>query len=67
MQSKHITDETDVGNRVPTFMQNSLGSLKVPTPHPNPHNRPPGSKYVKSGGNSTFGSSKSKNLSHFRP
>lgn len=30
MQAKHITEEPDVGNEVPTFLQNSLSSLKVP-------------------------------------
>lgn len=38
MQAKHITEEPDVGNEVPTFLQNSLSSLKVPPP-PHPHPR----------------------------
>lgn len=34
MQAKHITEEPDVGKEVPTFLQNSLSSLKVPPSFP---------------------------------
>lgn len=63
MQAKHITEEPDVGNEVPAFLQNSLSSPQGPPPSP----QPPGSekgriwgRMWREGGNSTFGASKSK-------
>lgn len=53
MQAKHITEEPDVGKEVPTFLQNSLSSLKVPPPHPHPrhsHLAPRRDKFGEGGG-----------------
>jgi len=55
MQSKHIADEADMGSGVPALLRHSPGSPKVPAPQPDPRSRPPASKDVGSGGNSTFG------------
>lgn len=49
MQAKHITEEPDVGKEVPTFLQNSLSSLKVPPPHPHPRHSHLALRRAKSG------------------
>lgn len=52
-RARHIPEEPDVGKEVPTFLQNSLSSLKVLPPHPHPRHG-----HLAARRNSTFGALK---------